>query len=52
MIETENSFEDLPYPEFIRDGDAQIRYDTYAAYPPETFKTIKSQNGKKTKNFY
>jgi hypothetical protein len=41
----EGSTADLPYPDYITDGDAQIRYDTFAAYPPHTFKANKSMNG-------
>lgn len=39
-----DGFDNLPYPDFVTDGDAQIRYDTFAAYPPRTFKT-KSLSG-------
>lgn len=32
----------LPYPDEVQDRDAQLRYDSYAAYPPETFANIKA----------
>lgn len=46
---------DLPYPDFINDGDAQIRYDTFASYPPQLFKSQSGTNklqksGKKKTN--
>ena len=43
---------DLPYPDFITDGDAQMRYDTFASYPPQVFKSqiaTKSQKNLKKK---
>lgn len=38
-ISSNGILDDLPYPDFVNDGDAQIRYDTYASYPPQLFKS-------------
>ena len=32
----------LPYPDTVTDRDAQLRYDSFASYPPQTFANTKS----------